>query len=539
MGQGTECAERPTEVSVIRFVSRNRTIEEIAPKKEIYTCKQTGCGKIFTNFDEYKTHEALEELKIRFICREPGCGKELSDPGTMWRHYQECHSNETNLFVCPYTSCGSLHGTSENLEEHIESCHRQPPTLPTEPEIICFEGPGSTSIDEDISRNDDEEIIDDNDDDDYIEKDKKYNRTKKSRETLRKNNYIVNSKNLSNNTNVYTIKDERLMQESCNDNNISANTLSENEIIREDFFINNKYDEGGGGGGGNICQENDDSTNLSFTTDDTKFVNNDFIIEDTEKKLNEHRIDLGNLERVFRSGFEGEQTKIESNNIDNNGSVISDDEEYTPKKQRMSRYKQEPYKCEINGCGKMYKYISHYRHHQDSHKVQESKEINKPTKLIRPKQGKATTVSFFLCKMPGCGAQVNNVTSLWKHYQDNHANSKESIVQSPKNNQLFRCKIPNCEMEFRTSVQLYKHFNDVHTNGTALMTSTNGKTGGDSDNIHFVDERTQNDNNTTNAQGNFKTDFKANCNVNMNGYDEDNDDRSLIPLIRIKEESHD
>lgn len=34
MGQGTEtCADRPTEVSVIRFVSRNRTIEEIAPKK--------------------------------------------------------------------------------------------------------------------------------------------------------------------------------------------------------------------------------------------------------------------------------------------------------------------------------------------------------------------------------------------------------------------------------------------------------------------------------------------------------------------------
>lgn len=34
MGQGTDtCTDRPTEVSVIRFVSRNRTIEEIAPKK--------------------------------------------------------------------------------------------------------------------------------------------------------------------------------------------------------------------------------------------------------------------------------------------------------------------------------------------------------------------------------------------------------------------------------------------------------------------------------------------------------------------------
>lgn len=40
MGQGTECNDRSTEVSVIRFVSRNRTIEEIAPKKVsiTYTC---------------------------------------------------------------------------------------------------------------------------------------------------------------------------------------------------------------------------------------------------------------------------------------------------------------------------------------------------------------------------------------------------------------------------------------------------------------------------------------------------------------------
>lgn len=42
------------------------------------------------------------------------------------------------------------------------------------------------------------------------------------------------------------------------------------------------------------------------------------------------------------------------------------------------------------------------------------------------------------CKMPGCGAQVNNVTGLWKHYQDNHANSKPPIVQTAKNNEVFR-----------------------------------------------------------------------------------------------------
>lgn len=35
--------------------------------QEIFTCKQLGCGKIFTNQDEFRTHEALEELKIRFM----------------------------------------------------------------------------------------------------------------------------------------------------------------------------------------------------------------------------------------------------------------------------------------------------------------------------------------------------------------------------------------------------------------------------------------------------------------------------------------
>ncbi|XP_034948927.1 uncharacterized protein [Chelonus insularis] len=508
MGQGTECGDRPTEVSVIRFVSRNRTIEEIAPKKEIYTCKQKGCGKIFTNHDEFKTHEALEELKIRFICREPGCGKELSDPGSMWRHYQECHNNETNVFICPYTSCGSLHNTSEILEEHIESCHRQPPTFATEPEIICFEGPGSTCLDEEGNpRNED----DADEEDENQDNDKKMIQFHNLSNDLKKNDFLIN-KNFSSTSDTYSSsKNERLTSENNDGKNI------ENEMTDE--FFNNKFD---------------------LKNEESICTSGEYKVEKNEK-VQEHRIDLGNLEKVFRSGFEGESMKIESNNVEISA-IASDDEEYTPKKQRMSRCnKQEPYKCEINGCGKMYKYISHYRHHQDSHKIQiqENKET-KSTKVNKAKQNKASTVSFFLCKIPGCGAQVDNVTSLWKHYQDNHANSK-AIMQSPKNNQLFRCKITNCDMEFRTSVQLYKHFNDAHTNTKnssitcSLLESTNGKTEDDS-NIQFVDEILQN-NMTT--RGTLKTDIKANCNINIDNYNESNENRSLLSMTIVKEESHD
>ncbi|XP_063979799.1 zinc finger protein GLI4-like isoform X2 [Diachasmimorpha longicaudata] len=421
MGQGTECSDRPTEVSVIRFVSRNRTIEEIAPKKEIFTCKQQGCGKIFTNQDEFKTHEALEELKIRFICREPGCGKELSDPGTMWRHYQEFHSNETSVFVCPYTSCGSLHNTSENLEEHIENSHRQPPTLPTEPEIICFEGPVNTQVNGEeepikITADDEEEEVDDEEslqieEDDLFDREKKNPRSIKSTATPKSNNYIIAPKAVQSNER-YSMKDERLTR---NDTD-SRITLDTSEI--DDY--SNDYQKKS-----RIIEASEEEYFINIYEDAPKIDTEEIVFENTDEKMQDHRIDLGNLESVFRSGLEGETKKIDSANVETNGNC-SEDEEYTPKKQRMSRYKQEqPYKCDINGCGKTYKYISHYRHHQDSHKVQENNSVhklNKPTN--RQNKGKATTVSFFVCKIPGCRAQASNVSSLLQHYQENHANSK-------------------------------------------------------------------------------------------------------------------
>lgn len=97
--------------------------------------------------------------------------------------------------------------------------------------------------------------------------------------------------------------------------------------------------------------------------------------------------------KVFRNGFERENTKLDDISVKKN-THSSNDEEYTPKKQRMSRYKQETYKCEVSGCGKIYKYISHYRHHQDSHKLMTNTDNMNP-KSPKLKQGKASTVSFY------------------------------------------------------------------------------------------------------------------------------------------------
>ncbi|XP_029037596.1 asparagine-rich zinc finger protein AZF1-like [Osmia bicornis bicornis] len=526
MGQGTDtCTDRPTEVSVIRFVSRNRTIEEIVPKKEIYTCKQRGCGKTFTNQDEYKTHETLEALKIRFICREPGCGEELSDPGSMWRHYQEWHNNETNVFICPYTNCGSLHTTSNNLEEHIENYHRQPPTLPTEPEVICFED-SENVIDEEIVQSTEECY--DNRNETFAIKGHHYDDN--------------NEQNIHRNDNVQQQKkeashDQNTGSDNSNKEDYSSNTESLNETVtfpmNENLMINTE----------NFLPNYEGNTKSSeLQTDHSQekanvvYVNGDITITKNSKnevcnmnaRNQEHRIELDNLERIFRSDLDRDISKTEENTMETN-SNCSDDEEYTPKKQRMSRYKQEIYKCAVNGCGRKYKYISHYRHHQDSHKLLTNAiSSNSSKSIVKLKQGKASAVSFFLCKIPGCKAQVSNVTGLWKHYQDNHANSKLPVVQEAKSTEVFRCKIPGCETEFSTTVMLYKHFNEVHSNGSGNNASTNTKTGNGSS-FHY-NEIFKDD--TTILQGNFKTDFKAKNNINANDCTKNTDEQRLSSAVK-------
>ncbi|XP_046748510.1 zinc finger protein GLI4-like [Diprion similis] len=547
MGQGTETCDRPTEVSVIRFVSRNQTIENIAPKKDVYTCKQNGCGKVFTNRDEYRTHEALEALKIKFICREPGCGEELSDPGSMWRHYQEWHNNETHVFACPYTSCNSLHTTSNNLEEHIDSCHRQLSTLPIEPEIICLEGPEGM-VDDEISKNE-EEVCN--------------NSMKGDAQNVNgQQNIEFTLENISVSTNATQNREESMPLE-C-DENLKYNTsfnkykspvkkldfpiklgefscrtessfqddskffkseelsmAEENFLTKYDTFTSNADDVSDAG--------NSLDKNVVFVSKEVTITKNSKSdISSVQPYSQCHRIDLGNLEKVFRSGFECDSQTIEESITETN-SNCSEDEEYMPKKQRMSRNKQESYKCEVSGCGKMYKYISHYRHHQDSHKLAINTNSMKPTKPPKPRSGRASTVSFFLCKMPGCGAEVTNVTALWKHYQDNHANAKPPMVPSSKSLEIFRCKVLGCELEFNTTLALYKHFNEIHGSNF----NPNTKTGSGS-NFQFTNQMFHDE--VTLQQLNFKTDIKANIRINSSDYAESDEDQP--PVQTVKKESH-
>jgi hypothetical protein len=326
----------------------------------------------------------------------------------MWRHYQEWHNNETNVFVCPYTSCSSVHATSEILEDHIESSHRQLPTISTEPEIIYFEGPDNT-IEEDITRVNEDGCGFDN----------VRNTVKEAADNgvVRKNEYFLKNETLSIKQNKYNIKEEkRIVSNNAQQNNdytmeqsklraaLSYDDYSTNNetlnrvgakfpknkdllITKESFFV--KYEARSP-----ICNSENVQTDTCQDGNSTIFISSDVSL--TKSPHQEHRIELGNLEKVFRNGLERDTIKLEevTNEVKSN---CSDDEEYTPKKQRMSRCKQEPYKCEINGCGKTYKYISHYRHHQDSHKL-----ISNPitptnsTKSPKAKVGKATTVSFFM-----------------------------------------------------------------------------------------------------------------------------------------------
>ncbi|KAG7187923.1 hypothetical protein KM043_013887 [Ampulex compressa] len=502
MGQGTEgCADRPTEVSVIRFVSRNRTIEEIAPKKEIYTCKQRGCGKIFTNQDEYKTHEALEALKIRFICREPGCGEELSDPGSMWRHYQEWHNNETSVYVCPYTNCGSLHATSGALEEHVEGCHRQPPTLPTEPEVICFEGLEDSELqknrkpiyfesskDSDTQK-DRKSVYFQNDEDSEPLRNRKlicYDGTEDCQvQKTRKSIYFESSEDpelqKSRKSTYFQCNEDSKLQksrksiyfESSKESEVQKNKKliclkdSERQTSRKlmcfegldnlELQKNKKliYFEGSEDSelqkNGKLdcfessepqknkkllCFENSEDAELQKTRNSIRFETTEDSEFQKSRKSQDRSTDVEEYPRNEELRITEESFLGKDDDKNEDYEVRSEDEEYTPKKQRVSRYKQETYRCEVDGCGKRYRYISHYRHHQDTHKLAA---VGCNVTKGRLKLGRASTVSYFLCKIPGCGAEVNNVTGLWKHYQDNHANAKPpTALQVPKNREAFR-----------------------------------------------------------------------------------------------------
>lgn len=343
-------------------------------------------------------------------CREPGCGEELSDPGSMWRHYQEWHNNETHVFACPYTSCGSLHATSNNLEEHIDSCHRQLPTLPMEPEVICLEGPESI-MDDEILTNEEEACRESKKPDTHTDNDQntrvkgsfrenKQNHTSRTVSSDCEENLNYNSREKDHGSSVQIpdfsskTKEYPPEKESYKQSDSKFPRHKDLLITKDNFF--SKYTALASKGENLLDMENSMDENIVFANDEvtiSKNTKSDVTLVNPYSQS--HRIDLGNLEKVFRSGFECDSQTIEESIIETN-SNYSEDEEYMPKKQRMSRNKQESYKCDVTGCGKMYKYISHYRHHQDSHKLGVNTNGTKPAKPPKPKPGKASTVSFFL-----------------------------------------------------------------------------------------------------------------------------------------------
>lgn len=164
-------------------------------------------------------------------------------------------------------------------------------------------------------------------------------------------------------------------------------------LITEENFLAKSYDS---------CQEDIDEQRSQPPPPKIIFLNNDVTIT---KQINnhsqEHRIDLVNLEKAFRSGLEGDyipKVEVAKSNGSSRDSEGDDNEEYTPKKQRMSRNKLEPYKCTISGCGKTYKYISHFRHHQDTHKLSTGT-CNNPEENDNDKdksKPKSLTISFFM-----------------------------------------------------------------------------------------------------------------------------------------------
>lgn len=308
----------------------------------------------------------------------------------MWWHYQEWHNNETNVFVCPYTKCGSVHVNNDNLESHIESTHRQLPRVPTEPEIICFEGTDDVMENNQIQRIEDERSEVSESTNDY----------RIASSNILREDRIKSPTSMSNDDD-YPQEQSKLRAALSNSdyskietiNRIGSTTTNTMKfpknkdllITKENFLT--KYESRSP-----IC--NNENIQIDNSDDGNTILFNHNVSVTTKTINQEHQIDLGNMEKVFRNGFERDTVKSES--TDDSRTNCSDDEEYTPKKQRISRSKQEPYKCDINGCGKTYKNKTNFRHHQDSHKLSSNLINSNTTKSQKQKIEKATTISFFV-----------------------------------------------------------------------------------------------------------------------------------------------
>lgn len=75
---------------------------------------------------------------------------------------------------------------------------------------------------------------------------------------------------------------------------------------------------------------------------------------------------------------------------------------------------------------------------------------------------------------------------------------------------------------------LYKHFSEVHSNGSGNNASTNTKTGNGSS-FHYT-EIFKDD--ATSPQVNFKTDFKAKHNINVNDCTKNTDEQRLSSIVK-------
>ncbi|KAL7303218.1 hypothetical protein TKK_0004419 [Trichogramma kaykai] len=393
MGQGTTttdtCTDRPTEVSVIRFVSRNHTIEEIAPKKEVYVCKQRGCGKMFIDPEAHKSHEALETLKIRFFCKEPGCGAELPDPGEMWAHYQEWHKDDSNS---PFTRNTTEQANNcQEDKKHIDSFHEKPSNSLAKSEIIYFE------LSDGIKKENFTKI---NNGDTFFNSVQSTIDETVEKAMVKQNEYVSNHVTTAIKPNEYAIikgnkisSIQNISQEdnkylSCKDkfSKVHSEFPKHKEIVitKNNFLV--KFEPISSLGSDlNLIKD-------SKTDCNSVIVNNDVPLK--KESNHAHKIDFENLEDAFKRGLEDDNIKLIQSTSKNEN---SDNEEYTPKKQRMSRSKQEPLKTEADGCENAYKYVPHFKKqsNKETHKILADIHEN-PKKLPPEKLHDTLSMSYVL-----------------------------------------------------------------------------------------------------------------------------------------------
>lgn len=124
------CPEVSCDASFFRVAAQQEHVRSkhrwlVKDQLEQVTCKEAGCGKIFSNRGNLTVHKKIVHMKmLPFKCTD--CGKGFFRPALLEQHRRARHDGAK--IMCPVPGCGSKFTAMCNLATHRKKMHEKKST---------------------------------------------------------------------------------------------------------------------------------------------------------------------------------------------------------------------------------------------------------------------------------------------------------------------------------------------------------------------------------------------------------------------------